>query len=70
MNADENRIDFHEVIQKYIVSEEKSDSYDPRQVFENETRSKDVETKISEHLQYLKTITKLDKALNRVGFVR
>ncbi|KAG4065894.1 hypothetical protein HA402_012572 [Bradysia odoriphaga] len=64
----------HEVIQKFIDDKELNpwhncDYYDPRLIFPNQTRSKEDEEKISKHLQHLKSITNLDKPLNRTCFV-
>lgn len=66
--------DFHQVIQKFIDDKElnpwvQHEIYNPRVAFPNQTRNKDVEAKISQHLQYLRGITDLNIPLNRVCFV-
>lgn len=65
---------FHQVVQKFIDDKELNpwhdcDYYDTRLVFPNQTRSEEDETKINEHLQYLKSVTNLDKPLHRTCFV-
>lgn len=72
--SSDDQSEIHVVIQKFIDDKELNpwhnrEYFDPHVVFDNQTRSKEIEEKISKHLQHLKSITKLDNPLNRTCFV-
>ncbi|KAJ6636527.1 Histone deacetylase 6, partial [Pseudolycoriella hygida] len=71
MSKDASNI--HQVVQKFIDDPNlnpwyNKEHYETRIEFPNQTRNKEEDMKISAHLQYLKSVTNLDRPLNRTYF--